>query len=110
MLTRRAAYLGLLACLVTTTALGMQPQLLGSTFVEPESEADSPKEEPGEKKEVNSDSRIHVRRRGTVFVPTMDLLPALLGDSYRPLKTPLRASCRAAPCGNHNGYGGPLRL
>ncbi|MBC7854674.1 MAG: hypothetical protein IAF94_14675 [Pirellulaceae bacterium] len=109
MLSCRAAYLGLLACLVTTTALGMQPHLLGSALVEPESEADSSHEEPGEK-EVNSDSRIHVRRRGTIVVPTMNALPSLPGDPNPPVKTLLRVSSRAAAHGKRNGYGGPLRL
>ncbi|MGI8978930.1 MAG: hypothetical protein ACR2FY_06875 [Pirellulaceae bacterium] len=109
MLTRRAAYLGLLACLVTTTALGMQPQRLGSALVELESGADSPIEEPAEK-EVKSDSGIPVRRRGTLLVPTMDASPALLWDSAPPVTAPLRASVGNSPCGNRNGYGGPLRL
>ena len=108
MLTRRIPYLGLLACLVTTTALGWQPALLGKAFIEQETEADAPGEEPGEE-ESKCDTGIPVRRRGTVLVPPVaELLQIERRESNRSFTQPI-ASC-AAVCGNHNGFGGPLRL
>jgi hypothetical protein len=108
MLTRRVAHLGLLACLVATTALGLQPALLRSAFIESETEADGPGEEPGEE-ESKSDTGIPVRRRGTVLFPPMELLSLERRESNRSIMLPVPSSL-AAVSGNRNGYGGPLRL
>ena len=109
MLTRRAAYLGLIVCLATTTVLGMQPQLIGIALVEPESGTDSPTEEPGGEK-VKSDSGIPLRRRGTVLVLTVEVLPVKRSDPHRSVSSSLFVSTHTAVLRDRNGFGGPLRL
>jgi hypothetical protein len=109
MLTRRDLYFGLLACLVAITALGIQPMRSGSALAGPNRETDAPTEEPGEE-DVKPDSGIPVRRRGTVLIPTFEILPERLDEFGRSTQSPIFLSTRAAVRDAHNGFGGPLRL
>lgn len=109
MLIFRVAYLGLLACLMMTTALGLQPKRLGNAFVEQETEADAPTEESGEE-EVECESGIPARRRSTALSTVELFPPVVLRDSPRSRKTPLPSSAPAVPLAGRNGFGGPLRL
>ena len=109
MLTRRIAYLGLLACLVTATALGVQPGRTGSLFVEQESESDAPAEESSEK-EIESECGFPVRRRNAALVLAIKALPVEVDQPPRSVKVPPSFSCPGAPQSARNGFGGPLRL
>ena len=109
MLTRRVVYLGLLICLVTTTALGMHPKRMGSVLLEQEIEADDAMEESGEE-EVEADAGFLVRRRGTALIFGVEVQPLDLRVPPRSLGSSVLVSCHARPFAEHNGFGGPLRL
>jgi hypothetical protein len=109
MLTRRAPYFGFLACLVAITTLVIQPIQSGSALAESNREADVPGEEPSEE-EVKPDGGIPFRRRSTVLIPTIAVLPERLEEFDRFSKTPILLSARAAVRDARNGFGGPLRL
>jgi hypothetical protein len=109
MLTRRLAYLGLLLCLVATTALGVQPKRAESTFVEQEAEADAPAGESGEE-EIEGESGILLFRRRTALDITLTVMTGAPSESPRSedvCELPTRHQLGLA---SRNGFGGPLRL
>lgn len=104
----RFLHLGLLACVVVTTALGTQPKSLVSAQSEQETEADSPTEESGEE-EVESTNGVPCCRRGTLEWSVEDF-----GESPHklPRQSPRTRSLVISPrrFADHNGFGGNMRL
>ena len=106
----RFLYLGLVTCVVSTTALAMQPKCLASAPFEQESETDSPTEESGEE-EIESTSGLPTCRRNTIPAA------AIKESGGKTLRVPQNSpqtrehavspSCHRA---QHNGFGGNLRL
>jgi hypothetical protein len=106
----RFLYLGLLTCVVATTALGMQPKWLVSVPGEQETETDSPTEESGEE-EIESTSGLPICRRNTVpaaaikdFGGTTLRVPQSSPKTREPVISPRRRYAE------HNGFGGNMRL
>ena len=114
MLSRRAAYYGLLICLIALLALGMQPLRAGKWIAaQQESSQDAP-EENGDEEEVEEESEeVPLLRRKVLIwhhVGGESLLTraevALSPRRFAPSPAPSCSSELAA----RNGIGGPLRL
>ena len=106
----RFLYLGLLTCVISTTALGMQPKWLVSASGEQETETDAPTEESGEE-EIESTSGLPICRRNTVQAAAIkDSGGTTLGI---PQNSPRMCEQVVSPgrrCAQHNGFGGNMRL
>jgi len=114
MLSRRAAYYGLLICLIALLALGTQPLRAGrQAMAQHGSSQDAPEQDGDEEEEVEEESEVPLLRRKVLIwhhVGGESLLTraevALSPRRFAPSPTPSGNSELTA----RNGIGGPLHL
>jgi hypothetical protein len=113
MLSRHRAYYGLLACLVATLTLGIQPLRLGKMAAQQPASQSAPAQESDDEKqesEEESEELAPVRRKALLGVEPEGEGLFLPSSPARSAPKPPNVQTPCRELAARNGIGGPLRL